>query len=312
MTRLFVSYRREDSAGHAGRLADALERAFGEDSVFRDVDDIAPGADFARVIETGLADVVAVLVVIGPGWLNAAGAAGRRLDEADDFVRREIELALAADKPLLPVLVGGAEMPAAASLPPSIRGLAQRQAIAVRDTAWADDFARLHAALAPLLAVGGVEDKRVRRLVALALTGVVVLAAAFGWWRWRARPPARDDAAAFVGRWVAKVTYGWGDSHDEQFDLAVQAGEVIGQASFLGVPRTIVAGRVSGQRIDFETRSVEVVGDGPSHELQHHYRGLLSPPAEPGERASMHVTLESRGSPFPSPPVSFIARRPGP
>lgn len=310
MARLFVSYRREDSAGHAGRLADALERAFGADSVFHDVDDIAPGAEFARVIEAGLTDVVAVLVVIGPGWLQAAGKGGRRLDEADDFVRREIELALAADKPLLPVLVGAAAMPAATDLPPSIRALAQRQAIALRDTTWADDFARLRAALAPLLAVGGAENARVRRLVALALAGVLLASGGLLWWRWQARAPVQDDAA-FAGKWQARVTYGWGDSHDERFELTVQAGEVIGQASFLGVARTIVAGRVTGQRIDFETRSMEVVGSDPPHELQHHYRGLLAPADARGEGATMNMTLDIRGSTYPSPPVSFIARRAG-
>ncbi len=102
---MFISYRRDDSAGFAGRLTDALERRFGADSVFRDVDDIAAGADFGVVIEQALQQVQAVLVVIGPGWLEAAADGRRRLDQADDFVRREVESALASGKPVVPILV---------------------------------------------------------------------------------------------------------------------------------------------------------------------------------------------------------------
>ena len=95
MPSVFISYRRDDSAGFAGRLADALEQRLGAGAVFRDVDDIQPGADFEAVIARGLDQVRAVLVVIGPGWLDAAVDGQRRLDRADDFVRREVEQALA-------------------------------------------------------------------------------------------------------------------------------------------------------------------------------------------------------------------------
>ena len=119
MPCLFVSYRREDSAGFAGRLTDALEQRFGVGSVFRDVDDIQPGEDFEAVIERRLHDAKAVLVLIGPGWLAASAAGERRLDHPQDFVRREIELALGSGRPVVPILVGGASMPEAAVLPAS-------------------------------------------------------------------------------------------------------------------------------------------------------------------------------------------------
>ena len=88
MARIFLSYRRDDSAGFAGRLADAMESEFGAGSVFRDVDDIRPGEDFVQAIESHLRDVGAVLVMIGPRWLDAGADGRRRLDDADDFVRQ--------------------------------------------------------------------------------------------------------------------------------------------------------------------------------------------------------------------------------
>ena len=125
----FLSYRRDDSAGFAGRLADALEHAFGPGSVFRDVDDIGPGEDFIHTIESQLRDVGAVLVMIGPHWLAAGADGQRRLDAKDDFVHLEIQLTLASGKPLIPLLVGGARMPVEADLPP----LARRQAVVLSD-----------------------------------------------------------------------------------------------------------------------------------------------------------------------------------
>lgn len=66
MSGIFISYRREDSAGFAGRLADALEKGLGDEQVFRDVDDIRPGQDFVEAIETQLRHMDVVLVLIGP------------------------------------------------------------------------------------------------------------------------------------------------------------------------------------------------------------------------------------------------------
>lgn len=130
--RVFLSYRRDDSAGHAGRLYDRLVESLGRGAVFIDVATIPPGAYFARIIARRIADAESVLVVIAPEWLDARDAAGRRrLDLPDDFVRREIEMALAQHKRVIPVLVGGAAMPAEAELPPSLRGLATLNAVVI-------------------------------------------------------------------------------------------------------------------------------------------------------------------------------------
>ena len=107
MPGIFISYRRDDQAGFAGRLADALGLAFDADNVFRDIEDIHPGEDFVDAINQQLTSVDVFLVIIGPAWLTVSRHGVRRLDEPEDFVRMEIEAGLKSGKMLLPVLVGG-------------------------------------------------------------------------------------------------------------------------------------------------------------------------------------------------------------
>ena len=126
---VFLSYRRRDSADVTGRILDRLRGRFGPDAVFRDVDDIAPGADFRRAIDVALSDARAVLAVIGPSW---SGAPRHRLGDAEDMVRVEIELALARGVPIIPALVMGAAMPSRAALPPSMHALSDLNALPVR------------------------------------------------------------------------------------------------------------------------------------------------------------------------------------
>lgn len=146
--RVFMSYRREDSSGYAGRLFDALVARFGERSVFMDIDTLTPGQDFVQVIEDALADCEIVLVLIGRHWLNARDRRNRRrLDNPDDFVRLEIEGALLRKLHVLPVLVGGAEMPSSRDLPASLAALTRRHAFEVSDHRWRYDVQALLAAL---------------------------------------------------------------------------------------------------------------------------------------------------------------------
>lgn len=144
MSTIFISYRRSDSAGYAGRLADSLEPLLGSGKIFRDVEDIKPGDDFVRVIERYLKKARVFLVVIGKHWLDAEDSQGkRRLDDPGDHVRIEVESALRLGIVVIPVLVGGAAMPAAAELPGSLSALAHRQAIEVTDSRWDHDVGRL-------------------------------------------------------------------------------------------------------------------------------------------------------------------------
>lgn len=140
MAPVFLSYRRSDSDAAVGRLADELTRRFGASAVFRDVDSIRAGEDFGAVLRRAIEESEVVLVAIGKQWLNARSSQGRRrLDDADDYVRKEIEQALANGKHVIPILVDGATMPAASALPASIQALAGLQAQEVRSGA---DFQR--------------------------------------------------------------------------------------------------------------------------------------------------------------------------
>ena len=89
--RLFISYRRDDSAGYAGRVHDRLQQEFGPNLLFMDVDSIPLGTNFAKVLGDEIAKCDVLLAIIGPGWLDARDDSGhRRLENPDDFVRMEI------------------------------------------------------------------------------------------------------------------------------------------------------------------------------------------------------------------------------
>lgn len=155
MSGLFISYRRDDTQGFAGRLAHDLSRAFGPDQVFSDIE-IPYGSDFADVLHRAIAASDALLVVIGRRWAaDAADASPGRLFDADDWVRTEIEAALSQNKVILPLLVGGAVMPAAAALPDSIRRLTRIQAARLEDRHWEADLASLVSRLQVMLPVLG-------------------------------------------------------------------------------------------------------------------------------------------------------------
>jgi hypothetical protein len=116
MPRIFISYRREDSGDAAGRLCDRLQTRFGRSNVFMDVDSIPYGVDFPQHLAQTVSRCDVLLVVIGERWLEARYAEGpkqgqRRLDDPEDFVRIEIQSALARDIPVVPVLIGQASMP---------------------------------------------------------------------------------------------------------------------------------------------------------------------------------------------------------
>ena len=110
--RIFISYRREDAAYPAGWLFDRLAERFGEDQIFKDVDSIDLGDDFVEVIGQAVGATDVLLALIGDRWLTVAdGHGSRRLDDAEDFVRIEIEAALTRNVRIIPILVEGASMP---------------------------------------------------------------------------------------------------------------------------------------------------------------------------------------------------------
>lgn len=137
MRAIFVSYRRHDAEGEAGRLFDDLVEQFGEHSVFMDVAAIEAGRDFRKAIDESIATCGVLLAIIGIGWLDGKNDAGlRRLDDPNDFVRMEIASALKRDIPVVPVLVRGARMPRADQLPEDVRELAYRNAVELTHVRW--------------------------------------------------------------------------------------------------------------------------------------------------------------------------------
>ena len=149
MPGIFISYRRDDSAGFAGRLADALGESFPPDLIFIDVTAIAPGIDFRKAIEQHVSVCDALLVVIGRSWTGRGNEA--RLQDTNDFVRVEVASALRRNIPVIPVLVDGASMPAAQDLPADLEPLAWRNAVELRHARWDADVQGLVDALRKLL-----------------------------------------------------------------------------------------------------------------------------------------------------------------
>lgn len=151
MVTLFISYRRADSAQVTGRIYDKLVGVYGSNNVFKDVDSIPLGTDFRRVIEECLGRCDALLAVVGASWLNATDQSGlRRIDNAHDYVRIEIEFALSSGTPVIPLLVDNTPMPLEKELPQSLHDFAHLNATAVRpDPDFHRDMERVIRALGP-------------------------------------------------------------------------------------------------------------------------------------------------------------------
>ena len=132
--KVFLSYRHEEAAAHAGWLHDEMEAEFGEDHVFIDAD-IEVSENFVQRITEVLAKCEVMVVMMGPRWATVEGGEGRpRLFESRDFVRFEVERALQRpDVKVVPVLVAGARMPDPQQLPESIRELPDLNAIELSD-----------------------------------------------------------------------------------------------------------------------------------------------------------------------------------
>jgi hypothetical protein len=152
MHSVFISYRRADTAGYAGRLYDRLVEALGHEHVFMDIDSISYGEDFVETISRTLAECDIVLVLIGPNWLNISDPNGaRRLDSPVDTVRLEVSTALELGRRVIPVLVGGAVMPDAQLLPAPLTVLSRRNAIDISDRRFNKDAQELIDTLKGLL-----------------------------------------------------------------------------------------------------------------------------------------------------------------
>jgi TIR domain len=142
--RIFISYRREETAYPAAWLFDRLADRFGGRQVFKDVDSIQLGDDFVEVITRAVGSCDVLLALIGNEWLTITDEHGRRrLDDPDDFVRLEIEAALTRKVRVIPILVDGSRMPRADELPDSLAKLVRRQALELSPARFEFDTSRL-------------------------------------------------------------------------------------------------------------------------------------------------------------------------
>ena len=199
MSGVFISYRREDSSGYAGRLFDILSVHFGKENIYMDLDTIKGGDNFATVIEDKIGQCDALLAVIGERWLTCTGADGsRRLDVEHDYVRMEIAKALQRGVRVIPVLVGGGKMPHQIDLPDDLRLLALHQAMDLRDAHFHTDADQLMDVLkqtVPSIASrprkAGSNRLAMAAWSALAIAVVIVCGILVFW---RGRPAAHPNA----------------------------------------------------------------------------------------------------------------------
>lgn len=149
--QIFISYRRDDSAGYARAIYDDLACHFGDARVFIDVDDIVAGQPFDEAIDQAVGSAQVLLVLIGKRWPGDSDGQTPRLFDPQDFVHREVAGALQKGMHVLPLLLDGTPMPGAAQLPAPLQPLATRHALEISNQRYASDLRRLVAVLQGML-----------------------------------------------------------------------------------------------------------------------------------------------------------------
>jgi TIR domain len=167
--KVFICYRREETAAHAGRLYDAMVARFGEGNVFMDVD-MPPGVDFVERITAAVSACQVLIAVIGPAWATLEDDRGEaRIADPNDFVRLEVETSLRRPElTLIPVLVAGARMPRPEDLPAELQAITRRNALELSEARWRYDVGRLNETLDHLLAADPAERERAQIAAAAA------------------------------------------------------------------------------------------------------------------------------------------------
>jgi hypothetical protein len=340
MSGVFISYRREDSSGYAGRLFDILSTHFGRESTYMDLDTIMGGDNFEAVIEEKISQCDVLLAVIGERWLTSTAVNGsRRLDMAGDFVRLEIAKALERGVRVIPVLVGGATMPHQDDLPNDLRPLSFHQAMDLRDAHFHADAEQLMDELnrtVPSITSRArkLKSKRLALAVSSVLVVVVIVGGILVFRQMKPAPnpdsadqkrhapadgaipsaqavnPIATDKSAspdkgsrdVKGKWKATVKYDWpGAVYDETFNFEVAGSELSGTASLLGVDRGIFDGKIEGDQVRFMTKSLTTLDD-KTYQDQHYYKGTIA-----GDTIRFSMLTDS--SVESHVPVLFTAKR---
>ena len=309
-SQIFVSYRRDDAAGYARAVNDELSRSFGAERVFIDVDDINAGQPFSEVIQRSVGDSAVLLALIGKRWQGEREGASPRIFDADDFVRQEVAAGLANGLRVIPVLLDGVAMPDPAHLPPELKPLAGRNALALDNSRFAADMAHLvhevRGALGEADPPSAARRSFPKRWLGVAVLAVAALAAL---WQLRAPSPAQPASVPVArpevnGEWRAEVTYDWPNArYSERFVFSGEGDELHGSASFLGVARGALEGRTDANGLSFVTRTTELTGaGGSSAEVVHRYRGRLA-------GNDIRFVMQTEGGSSTHVPIEFTATR---
>jgi hypothetical protein len=131
--KIFISYRRSDTEHIAGRMFDTLNNLYGPDNIFFDTATIPSAVEFYTKIQAAISESAVVLAVIGNDWVRYPPRfLGLFRSKKEDYVLRELQIAIGLMVPIIPILVGNTEMPKESSLPTAIRPIAKLNAIKVR------------------------------------------------------------------------------------------------------------------------------------------------------------------------------------
>ncbi len=174
---IFISYRRDDSQNIADRIFDHLSRDFDRKKLFKDVDNIPIGTNFRDYLAKAVAKTDIMLAIIGPSWAAQGADGRRRLDDPNDFIALEVASALKLGRPVVPVLVGGAQMPRPDELPEPLKELSVINAVQVRpDPDFIKDYQRLSKALKAIATQSSGKVTPVRRVISRAAVFLANLA----------------------------------------------------------------------------------------------------------------------------------------
>ena len=260
MASIFISYRREDAAGHAGRLCDRLTARFGGDRVFMDIQDIHPGQNFATSIEDTIATCDCVIALIGPHWLESVR---KRASSRDDFLRYEIGASLRRKVPVIPVLVGGARMPAAADLPADLAELSFLNAIEIRDESFDRDVVELETFLANQPRVGkapaSATPGRLPRRLMITIPIVLLAAAIGGFFAFRPatsstrETPPPPAIPRIDGDWIAEMQNASQQGYRMRLHFEQVGDRISGLVRYPTGDGPIQDGQLNGTTLTFST-----------------------------------------------------------